>query len=374
MPATEAERSDVAREHTLASLEGLRFLSSAAILTYHYTWFVASPPPPVIDQLRLCVDLFFVISGIVIGLTYRGRIGDFVAYAVFIQRRIARLYPLHLATLLFYCGVSAAFAYGWVKVPDPERYSFDQLVPNLLLTHAWGAGKASFNFVSWSISAEFFAYLTFPLTLWLVGDGRRRRLWWVAGLLLMAIAGSHLLLHRGLDFLDWKFGILRVLPSFALGVWLSAYGPRIADRVPALAAKAGAGLAAAVFAVFVLSDAHHLLTLISIYGLVATLFLCDVKSIRTFASWRPISALGPLTYSIYMLHPVFATLLISALFPRIFGHSLAAVVASIVCATAATFAASQLSYHYFEQPLRRAINAIPIHSWLRPAWRTRKNA
>lgn len=55
-----------------------------------------------VRNLTLCVDVFFVISGIVIAALYADWVGALHAYANFLRTRIARLIPLHFGTLVFF--------------------------------------------------------------------------------------------------------------------------------------------------------------------------------------------------------------------------------------------------------------------------------
>jgi peptidoglycan/LPS O-acetylase OafA/YrhL len=149
----------------LPSLEGLRFLASLMIVANHYLEYLNIPT----EAVNLAVDLFFVISGIVIAMNYQGRISDFGSYFDFVRKRIARLYPLHIATLLFYVALGLVIATGKVTPENAEKYNPSQILPNLLMVHAWFPnGEISYNYVSWSISAEFFVYLCFPPILFAV--------------------------------------------------------------------------------------------------------------------------------------------------------------------------------------------------------------
>ena len=142
-------------------------MSSIAIVVGQYVPYVAATP--LIGRLHLAVDLFFVISGIVIAERYADRITGTVDYFRFMSRRVARLYPLHLATLAFYVAIGVLVWSGKLHPVDAARYNPQAILPNLLLTHAWlPSGVISFNYVSWSISAEFFVYLAFPLILWVL--------------------------------------------------------------------------------------------------------------------------------------------------------------------------------------------------------------
>ena len=82
----------------------------------------------------------------------------------------------------------------------------------------------------------------------------------------------------------------------------------------------------------------------------------------------PISSRGYLTYSIYMLHTVVATIVISFIFPRVFGKSESAILAAVVCSVGLTYAAAYASYWYFETPLRsyiggkRSAKTVPASS------------
>ncbi len=59
-------------------------------------------------HFNLFVDLFFVVSGFVIACQYFGRVSDAASIGRFLWRRLARIYPLHLATLAFYLRRSPA--------------------------------------------------------------------------------------------------------------------------------------------------------------------------------------------------------------------------------------------------------------------------
>jgi peptidoglycan/LPS O-acetylase OafA/YrhL len=309
--------------------------------------------------LQLAVDLFFVISGIVIAMVYQGRIDNLADYFNFVRRRIARLYPLHVATLLFYVVLGALIATVHVVPMDVERYNPGEILPNLLMIHAWFPhGVISYNYVSWSISAEFFVYLCFPLILYVVAR-------FVAGLaacivlLLAAIALSHILVGDELPELNWRFGALRALPSFAFGVWLWVHRDQL-SRTVLLQSCAFPAVAAGVVGLVTLMvfyPADYLL-LACIYVVAVSAFVCDLTGRGTFASWAPISSRGYLTYSIYMRHTVIATIVISFIFPRLLGRSQSAIVAAVACSAVLTCAIAYASYWYFETPLRSYIGGI----------------
>jgi peptidoglycan/LPS O-acetylase OafA/YrhL len=351
---------------SLPSLEGLRLIASLLIVASHYFQYLHLPT----RGLHLAVDLFFVISGIVIAMIYQGRIRDLAGYSGFVRKRIARLYPLHLATLLFYVLIGALIATGRIAPENAEKYNTSEIIPNLLMVHAWSpSGVISYNYVSWSISAEFFVYLCFPVILYLVT--RKAAVGFVicVALLLTSIALSHIVASTELPELNWRFGALRAVPSFTFGVWLWVNRDRLAKArfLQTCAGPATLIGMAAILGLIVFHPVDYLL-LACVYVVAVSAFVCDLTGRDTFASWAPISRRGYLTYSIYMLHTVIATIVISFLFPRVFGTSLIAVLAAVTCSAVLTYAVAYASYWYFETPLRsyvggkRPPNTVPASS------------
>ena len=79
----------------------------------------------------------------------------------FLLRRIAKIYPLHLLTLLATIGlvVLAASRHYQFHAINTE-YTAWSAIANVFLLHAFGVTRQlSWNTASWSVSAEWFAYL-----------------------------------------------------------------------------------------------------------------------------------------------------------------------------------------------------------------------
>lgn len=338
----------------LDSLEGLRFVSSAAIVAGHYAPYVANVFW--IAKLHLAVDLFFVISGIVIAERYADRIEGPASYLWFIRRRVARIYPLHLATFGFYLLIGVLIGAGLIVADDARKYNMAAVLPNLLMVHAWlPSGVISFNYVSWSISAEFFAYLLFPVIAWAIA---RRGPWaslaGIGGLLIACAIVAERWLGQPLTELTWTAGILRALPGFAFGVWLSRHASSLGRSRPNAMRVAFYALWLPLVGLGLLRINDYPLLLLA-WSVVAAAFLCDRGQVATILSHRWISAQGKLTYSIYMLQTVIATIFLAALFPRLFGTGFGARLAGVLLALPILYVAARLSYRYFENPLRRAI-------------------
>jgi peptidoglycan/LPS O-acetylase OafA/YrhL len=333
------------------SLEGLRFAASALIVLYHYSYYFEKK---FIIKGFLAVDLFFALSGFVITHGYAARVATFKEYGVFIRKRLARLYPLHVLTLGLYIVLAASVSFGALRVVGPAKYKFSELLYNATLTHAWGfASGYSFNTVSWSISAELAAYLLFPAILSVLRRG------FVVGsiaLIVLYIAcfyvSSHLL-GRALPELSWDCGVIRALPSFAMGSWLCINLERVSSVLPRWSVIAGFYISAAVWAAVVMLSLNDYIGLLSASLLVSFAAVADHRGLTRNVSNEWLNKRGELTYSIYMIHPLVATVLISGVGAKLGGESTPAICGTVCVATGVTYALARLSYEYFEKPARR---------------------
>ena len=105
-------------------------------------------------QGRVGVSFFFLLSGLLLGMSYRPGLKA----ASFYRRRFARIYPSYLVALIFGLGVSL-----WIGSSLGKPYSGALAV---LLVQSWVPDAATYgvwNPVSWSLSTEIFFYLLFPI-------------------------------------------------------------------------------------------------------------------------------------------------------------------------------------------------------------------
>jgi peptidoglycan/LPS O-acetylase OafA/YrhL len=289
-------------QREIRSLTGLRGVAACYVVWYH---FVASErSPAIVLHGYLSVDLFFILSGFVMALTY-GRIfrskPGVADYGGFLYKRIARVYPLYVVVTL---GVLAMRGSGI----GPALH-LDDAVSNLLMIQAWGLGD-SLNGPSWSISTELAAYLLFPLMA--IGLLGRRVPASVAaalacmGLLAFIAAQPPEVLHQNgkgpLDVYRYLtvYPVLRCLAGFGLGV--------IAFNLLGIASVQRA------FGRRHTADVAVLLTLALMavpntdVAIVMSFFLL-IMSLAAGTSWtdRALSTpvvhwLGLVSYSIYLLH------------------------------------------------------------------------
>jgi peptidoglycan/LPS O-acetylase OafA/YrhL len=339
---------------TTRHLDGLRIIAACAVVVLHYSDYVKDRPAGrfMVDHtwhFNLFVDLFFVVSGFVIARQYLDRVGEAASTGRFLWRRIARIYPLHLATLAFYVAIALALHSGVGTTDNPARYPFSDLPAQLLLLHAFDGERLTFNFPSWSLSAEMFCYLLFPL---IAAVATRRKALIVALVVLPALANSlYAELAGTAPWADWinKGGAFRALPGFNLGVACYLFRDRIAGW-PVMPGSFIVSLIAFVMFGWLLSP---MAALVAVYAIALLAIQSDCADRSTLFSKLGFDRWSALTYSCYMLHIPVATIvltfgsrLLSPAFPD--AKLLLAPVAVIILA-----GASVISLRYFETPLRR---------------------
>jgi peptidoglycan/LPS O-acetylase OafA/YrhL len=296
-------------EPELPALTSLRFFAAFMVALCHFQQalpFRVGSHTRILDQSYLAVDFFFVLSGFILAHVYMTSVeqGTFSARD-FIVKRLARLYPVHLATL----GLSAAMLSAPQWIAGGGRAASDDvgdLAANLLMVHAWGVlDRQTFNAPSWSISSEWFAYLLFPA---LAAAIVRFRL--APGALLIAaaalfglvwFAGAPSLAEpAGSWNITWNFGIVRIAPEFLLGVAAC----RLAGRYDLAPRAAGPALWASILGIVAIG--HWELGSVPVVPLFAVVIFAVASRSRNGAAGflqRPLLVyLGNISYSIYMVH------------------------------------------------------------------------
>ena len=146
----------------IGALTGIRGVAAVWVAVYHF-WFQqpwphteqTAGPKALLAHGYLAVDLFFILSGFVMAMSY-GHLFENInlrRYGVFLTRRFARVYPL-------YFSVSIAFI-AYLSARQIESFTARELVSNLFMIQSWGLGRSIVN-QSWSLSVELLSYLIFP--------------------------------------------------------------------------------------------------------------------------------------------------------------------------------------------------------------------
>jgi peptidoglycan/LPS O-acetylase OafA/YrhL len=298
----------------IKALSGARAVGALAIVAYHFCdahryvpYAVVFGPP--VTKSYIWVEFFFALSGFILVHVYSGRT---LHYRSFLKARLARLYPVHLATLFSLLGLvlaTNALATLWhfpsiFVGPHAPANTLDAFVANLLLVQAWGfMSGLTWNAASWFVSVEFFLCLIFPMFLTLARGGPGR------GVGLVAAGAAWLTLLSwnsgvGLD-ITFRNGLLRGMADFTIGVGLAMIFRTlkirpIPERVHSQVQACVLVLAAAAF---YLSGPRHargdIVAALALIALILPLAFDKGFLARLFRT-RPFQVLGGWSYAIYM--------------------------------------------------------------------------
>ncbi len=346
----------------LRSLTSLRFFAALWVVLFHYWPNLTGSDimPAFISKGYLGVELFFTLSGFILCHVYRTSVeaGSF-RYGAFLWARLARVYPLHIATLVGLGAVAMIATAAGVHV-DPNILSWASLPAQLTLTQAWGlAPVAGWNHPSWSISAEWFAYLTFPLFAWVALKLKDRPIMGVAlaiVFLTTLYVGFQSIVGFPLTRATISWGALRIVPCFALGCALHAFWRAKPARNAnfALAGVLVSGGAAVILSTTGGSDA---LIVTALGGLI--LFLARLAQTGSkILTQAPLVYLGEISYSIYMICIPWKIVFVNAA-TRVLelSNNQLPLIAWLVF-LGSTISLAALSYHIVEKPSRAAMKLI----------------
>lgn len=354
-----APRQQVAR---LDALTGLRGLAAWLVVVFHARLLLTDwLPAPVMAPLGhgyLAVDLFFILSGFVMWLNYgpRLRAEGLRGAPAFWWRRVARIWPLHIAILAaMICFAMLLLATG----RDMAGYPLAELPLHILLVQNWGLTEAlSWNHPAWSISTEMGAYLLFPF---LVLAARWEN--WRTGALVLVILACAILLHlifraageASLGGQIHRLGLMRCLMEFAIGVMLANIWQlwRGKAAAPAMLAIAACGLIGV--SVSGLAPSTFALPL-AFAALVLALALDNSWVSRLLAS-PALRWLGDVSYATYLAH--FPLLIVWKLV--FLENELALSPFSFAAYCGVLLALSAGLFFWLEKPAQRAMNrALPL--------------
>lgn len=279
-----------------------RALFAASVFAYHVNlqcqfaplFGMAGYP---VQRGYLGVDGFFVLSGMVLAYAHPALALTWRDARQFWAKRLVRIYPVHIAMILAFLCLLGVGALLGLRPREPERFGLDELVNHLLLIHAWGASdRWAWNYPSWSISAEWAGYLSFPVLWMLCRRLSRAALWSVLPLALLALLVTE---HYNSGSLNLTFdgALRRFFPEFIAGMATVPLVPALARMLP------GRGLSAAgvIAALAGLVTFHDALAVAGFWALLAGLLVSSAQGGRALLGRVPgLVWLGEISYAFYM--------------------------------------------------------------------------
>jgi peptidoglycan/LPS O-acetylase OafA/YrhL len=266
------------------------------------------------------VFIFFVISGFVIPLSMIEsdyRLGQFPR---FFARRMIRLEPPYIITILLILFVSWYFKNS---AGQEWLFSWKQLASHFLYLVQF-TGQEWYNPIFWTLAIEFQFYIFLGLTLPLL----RHRQLWVRWSYTLGIALS------GMALSDFAF-LPAYLPVFAMGIALVQYRKGLLNSYQALSGIIVGGVVTMIL---------HPLG----FGVAALLAVAFIAFV--IIQWRPLMWLGELSYSLYLTHG-----LVGGNFLYIFqfrSESMTWKISMLLLAVAGSILFARIFYLLVEKPAR----------------------
>lgn len=265
-------------------VDALRGLAAVAVCWCHFIGHVPLSPGILLElgtQGSLGVQVFFVLSGFVIPLSLARSNYSPHLFFRFLARRIVRLDPPYLASVLLvliFVFLKARFVTsigGRTPVDSPEQLFSHLAYATEVLGYQW------LNPVYWTLAIEFQFYLLIGLIFPFVMHSSR--LVRYGTLLLFLLCAQLPISHPGL--------ILRFLPWFSLGI-LACYYRLGMSSVHELWVGAAA-IAALFWRQWIPQETFVLLA------------TCLALAFWRAPCGRPLAWLGSISYSLYLTHIVF---------------------------------------------------------------------
>jgi peptidoglycan/LPS O-acetylase OafA/YrhL len=227
----------------------------------------------------------------------------------FFVARFARTYPLHLFTLLLLVLI-VRYLTDWGHPPIPLERPSD-ILPNVFLLQSFGVCKIyNWNIPSWSISAEWGAYLLFPfLALWINRSKKVASV--LLSLFVLAAYGCIMYVLPRVNPLSpatpvphnlnttFDYGYLRGIAGFVIGMLIYQLYHREGVR-----ALFGSDAASVVIMLLVIAALHFAVSDALVVFLFAGLvlnFAVNSGTLHRVCNNRVLQYLGNISYSIYLM-------------------------------------------------------------------------
>jgi peptidoglycan/LPS O-acetylase OafA/YrhL len=356
----------IAQKRHIASIDGMRFLMCLGIAALHLTFYFFDNDglaKAIVEKFDYFVEIFFIVSGYCLAISPRNHdLWSMHRYTTFVWARFVRLYPVYFASVAFYL-VIGVLAYAGILHPDNmQRYDLSNALPHLLLVQSWGWGDSlSLNYVAWAVSVLWFMYLCFPLCIKLRDKSAHLMLFLILIMCPVLDQFSFEWCELKLSLIQQcDLGLLRGIPSFLFGVWLSNTGKApFLNRFTVLA-----GLLISLAYLIVHPLIHDYTRLFVVFGFMYFFMHADQLKIPSPLSWHGFKPLAKYSYCIYLLHPIIATVFLAFLMPKVLGtedlmvytHGAGWAFVGVIASLLLSFGLAVAAYHILEAPAAKLLS------------------
>ena len=347
-------------------LTSLRFFFALMVFSCHLHFIKPSDSKilwwlweNILKEGYIGVSFFFILSGFIISYNYSNiLLWNKHNFRNYIIARFARIYPLHLLTLILSIPLT-------IKYLNREEHInwFLKFLSNLTLTQSYFNKNEyyfSFNSLSWSVSVEMFFYLVFPLLIVFFFRFIKSNLTRVLFFIFLVLAIPFLIYNlKNIDHhqLFFMFPFVRLV-DFIIGIFLFFAYKIIKDKSICRKNTIIEVFSIVIFMVFfLLKDNISINYRFSVYywipiSLIILTFATQDGLISKFLNSEKMVVLGELSFAFYLFH-LLVYEYFCALNIRIFHFSNPLTI--IFINLSATLTISYLSFKYYEKPLNKYI-------------------
>jgi peptidoglycan/LPS O-acetylase OafA/YrhL len=380
---SDKDESQSWRDHFLTNLTSIRGIAAILVVIFHFeivlVLFLPRETSKLFSKCYLMVDLFFIMSGFIIYHVY----GEFFKYEMqktsfnkYIRARIARVYPLHIFTLIITVILVVSQHFKW-----DELFNLHAIPTHVFMLQSFGLHSIyTWNVPAWSISAEFAAYIIFPIFAFLIYRYKKITpvvisaliifIYWILAFKFSKANGT-----TGRYNLDQTFdyGYLRGIAGFlAGGMIYQLYLKKIFYFL-----KADAILV--ILFVLLFACLHYGVTDLAFIPVFLLLVLSAAYNrgrVKRIFNNRFLQWLGDISYSVYLMQFPLMVFVIVTLphlgitWNGVYSLHLPYWQAALCCLLflAVLIGISALSYQYIERPFRKLINRKIVKiKWMRTA-------
>lgn len=285
------------RRH-FAVLDGMRGVA-AVLIALRHAYFGSIP----LQESYLAVDLFFLLSGVVLGNAYQERLRRGLSPWAFMRSRVIRIYPLYLL------GLTIGAAASVMQAQAPSQIVTWTVFALPMLPCLWSAQGALFPLdePAWSLFLEMVASVVYGLYATRLSDRRLGQIMALSafGLVVSLIALPGHRLDLGWSVQTFICGFFRIGFSFSAGLLIQRL------CVVTLCSRASAGpfqawiLLALVAMVLVARPPAALVPIFDLFMVMIVFPALIVLALRVepgAATRRLCRALGTISYPLYALH------------------------------------------------------------------------
>ncbi len=278
------------------------------------------------------VIFFFVLSGLVLGMSLAKEELTVMNYSIYAIRRAFRIIPLFAVTMII-----GMLYIAFIDPSMPIKFVPDGLT-----------GYSVPNPPTWSIYVELVVSAFLPF---MVLAGRNRRLAILVGAGFLILGSFHIGQHSHLNLfmIDFFLGVTVLWWGRAFTQWISCFSHRIFWS-----------LVAVLFGIFYLLgvtvyDSNYIvfnfMETFSITPLIAIVFFCPQRF--KYLERRELQFLGTISYSLYLIHFSLVALcynLLIILFPAASYYPIITTAIMLIGLPSMCIAIAALSYRYIEKP------------------------